>query len=272
MLDFPGFPGLAGLHGRFSLYALVRSGLRYLVPSSCALCGAHGCDALCVFCRQQFFLRPGVRCRVCAMPLPSMGGPDQDMRCGECLREPPAYDATLVATDYVAPLDQLVLALKFGAKLALAPLFARLLADALLRFRTTAAVPGLSVLPALMTLPALLTGVPLSAARLSVRGFNQSLEIARPLARLTGIALAPQLLLRMRDTRPQSLLAPEQRRSNIAGAFDVAPRHADRIEGLHVAVVDDVITTGHTLSEVAATLKRYGAARVTNLVFARTLR
>jgi ComF family protein len=178
----------------------------------------------------------------------------------------------VVATDYIAPLDQLVLALKFGGKLALAPLFARLLADALLRFRTVGALPGLSILPASTTLPALLAGVPLSTSRLTVRGFNQSLEIARPLARLTGIALAPQLLLRVRDTRPQSLLAPEQRRSNIAGAFDVAPRHADRIGGLHVAVVDDVITTGHTLNEIAATLKRYGTARVTNLVFARTLR
>ena len=207
------------------------------------------------------------------MPLPSMGGPlGKDLRCGECLREPPAYDATVVATDYAAPLDQLVLALKFGGKLALAPLFARLLADALLHFRTAGAMSGLSA--GLSVLPALLTAVPLSAARLRVRGFNQSLEIARPLARLTGIGLAPQLLLRVRDTRPQSLLAPEQRRSNIAGAFDVAPRHADadRIGGLNVAVVDDVITTGHTLNEIAATLKRYGAARVTNLVFARTLR
>lgn len=216
------------------------------------------------------------------MPLPSMDGPTgKDVRCGECLREPPAYDATVIAADYVAPLDQLVLALKFGGKLALAPLFARLLADALLRCRTVGAMPGLSVLSAALatlpasnasTLPALLAGVPLSAARLRVRGFNQTLEIARPLARLTGIALAPQLLLRVRDTRSQSSLSPEQRRSNIAGAFDVAPRHADRIGGLHVAVVDDVITTGHTLNEIAATLKRYGAARVTNLVFARTLR
>jgi ComF family protein len=265
MLDFPGFSGFTPLHGRFSLQAIVRAGLRYLVPSSCALCGAHGCDALCLFCRQQFFAQVDVRCRVCAMPLPSIGGPGlsgKDLRCGECLREPPAYDATVVAADYAAPLDQLVLALKFGGKLALAPLFARLLADATLAASTLA--PS--------TLPALLTGVPLSTARLAVRGFNQSLEIARPLARLTGIALAPQLLLRIRDTRPQSLLAPEQRRSNIAGAFDVAARHADRIRGLHVAVVDDVITTGHTLNEIAATLKRYGAARVTNLVFARTLR
>ena len=201
------------------------------------------------------------------MPLPSMGErTDNSLRCGDCLREPPAYDATVVATDYVAPLDQLVLALKFGDKLALAPVFARQLADALLRF---GAIGIASTLPAL---PTLITGVPLSAMRLRDRGFNQTLEIARPLARLTGIALAPQLLLRIRDTRSQSLLAPQQRRSNVCGAFDVCQRYAGPLAGMHIGVVDDVITTGQTLNEIAATLKHHGAARITNLVFARTLR
>ena len=210
------------------------------------------------------------------MPLPSMGErTDNHLRCGDCLREPPAYDATVVTTDYVAPLDQLVLALKFGDKLALAPVFARLLADALLRFGaigTPSAVSAVSALPAPSTLPTLITGVPLSAMRLRVRGFNQTLEIAKPLARLTGIALAPQLLLRIRDTRSQSLLAPQQRRSNVSGAFDVCQRYAGTLAGMHIGVVDDVITTGQTLNEIAATLKHYGAARITNLVFARTLR
>jgi ComF family protein len=188
----------------------------------------------------------------------------KQLRCGDCLRTSPAFDATIVASDYVAPVDQLVLGLKFGDKLALAPLFAQLLADALLRFRTGASLS--------QSLPALLTAVPLSPARLQARGFNQSLEIARPLARLTGITLAPQLLTRIRDTRPQAQLAPQERRSNIAGAFDISPRYADSLAGLHIGVADDVITTGQTLNEIAATLKRHGVSRVTNLVFARTLR
>jgi ComF family protein len=241
--------------------------LRFLIPSSCVLCGLHAREALCECCRQQFFTPAGMRCQVCAMPLPGETPGDRQLRCGACLHAPPAYDATIVASDYAAPLDQLVLALKFGGKLALAPLFARLLADALqsddlLRHRSRSDMP----------LPALLTSVPLSTARLQARGFNQTLEIARPLARLTGIALAPQLLIRIRDTRPQAQLAPQQRRRNIAGAFDLAPDYSDSISGLHVGVVDDVITTGQTLNEIAATLKRHGAARVTNLVFARTLR
>jgi ComF family protein len=237
------------------------SGLRHLLPSCCALCGQqaqHDC-ALCAPCRRQFFSQMPARCRICAMPLPDASA---DPRCGDCLREPPAFDATVVAADYAAPIDQLVLALKFGEKLALAPLFAQLQADALLRLRDR--------LPA--TLPSLLTAVPLSAKRLMSRGFNQTLEIARPLSRLTGIALAPQLLTRLRDTRPQARLAPGQRRQNIASAFAVSAGCAGNIAGRHIGVVDDVITTGQTLNEIAATLKRHGAVRVTNLVFARTLR
>jgi ComF family protein len=244
--------------------------LRLLIPSSCALCGLHARETLCEGCRRQFFTLVGVRCPVCAMPLPGAGciGVDGNaLRCGDCLRTSPAFDATIVAADYAAPLDQLVLALKFGGKLALAPLFARMLADALQHRQRP-----LQLSHAETSLPALLTGVPLSAGRLQARGFNQSLEIARPLAHLAGIALAPQLLTRIRDTRPQSQLTPQQRRNNVAGAFALAPRHARSVAGLHIGVVDDVITTGQTLNEIAATLKRHGAARVTNLAFARTLR
>jgi ComF family protein len=223
------------------------------------LCAQYAPDVLCGACRQQFFARAQTRCRICAMPLPNANGAHYDLRCGDCLRESPAFDATVVAADYAPPLDQLVLALKFGGKLALAPLFARLLADALLHSR---AAP----------LPALLTGVPLSAMRLMERGFNQTLEIAKPLSRLTGIALEPRLLTRIRETLPQTLLAPQQRRRNIAGAFDLSPQCAGMVAGRHIGVVDDVITTGQTLNEIAAILKQCGAVRVTNLVFARTLR
>ena len=119
-------------------------------------------------------------------------------------------------------------------------------------------------------LPTLLTAVPLGPQRLAQRGFNQALEIARPLSAMLGIELAPQLALRLRETRPQTLLPPAQRQQNIRHAFMVDGSALARIAGRHVGVVDDVITTGGTLGELAATLKRYGAARVTNFVFART--
>jgi ComF family protein len=239
--------------------------LRGLLPSSCALCG-QVCDEtrsglpgesddnmLCAGCAAQFFgsaESSGYRCRCCANPLP-----DVSALCGACSAHPPAFDVTLVASDYAIPIDQLVLQLKFGHRLALAALFARLLRDAVLRRPD-------------FVLPALLCPVPLGPRRLAERGYNQSLEIARPLARSLGVALHPQLASRVRETVAQSSVAPEQRQQNIAGAFAI-PDPA-LVQGRHIGIVDDVMTSGRTLNELAATLKRHGAARVSNLVFART--
>ncbi|HWT72490.1 MAG TPA: phosphoribosyltransferase family protein [Oxalicibacterium sp.] len=167
------------------------------------------------------------------------------------------FDATIVVADYAAPVDQLVLSLKFGARLALAPLLGRMLRDAMLQARGAA-------------LPSLLTAVPLGDQRLAERGFNQALEIAKPLAHAIAVPLAPQLLERTRETLMQSMLPPGERHKNVRHAFVVAAGGADLVRGQHIGVVDDVMTTGETLNDIAATLKRHGAARVTNLVFART--
>lgn len=234
---------------------LLRSRMLSLLPSCCALCAAATSDAICSACRLQYGSRRRQRCPQCAMPLAS-GEADTPV-CGACLKNPPAFDATVVAVDYAAPLDQLVLALKFGSRLALAPLFSEMLRDALLQQRNRA-------------LPTLLTAVPLSRQRLTERGFNQALEIAKPLSRALGIALLPAAACRLRDTQAQAMLRPQERRKNIRHAFGVPAEAIDRIQGQHIGIVDDVITTGETLNELAATLKRFGATRVTNLVFART--
>jgi ComF family protein len=225
-----------------------------ILPSTCALCGVAGSDTLCPGCRKQYVVPRGACCAQCAMPL--TGGAAQ--RCGACLDDAPAYDATVAAVDYGAPLDQLVLALKFGGRLALAPLFAQLMRDALLHAPQA-------------PLPDLLLPVPLGEQRLVSRGFNQALEIARPLSHALGIKLEARATLRLRETDAQSTLHPEQRRKNMRGAFSVAPAFVGKLDGLHVGVIDDVMTTGETMNELAATLKRFGAARVTNFVFARTL-
>jgi ComF family protein len=192
----------------------------------------------------------------CALPLPAINTIPGKI-CGDCLKRPPAFDATIVAVDYAPPVDQLVLALKFGNRLALAPLLAHALRDAALR--TTGFTP-----------PTRLTAVPLGPRRLAERGFNQALEIAKPVSRSLGIKLDAGLIERMRETRAQAMLHPDERHKNIRSAF-IVPGHAmDRVRGQHIGVIDDVITTGETLNELAATLKRFGATRVTNLVFART--
>ncbi len=194
--------------------------------------------------------------------MPIRADAEDSGRCGVCLHYPPAYDATITAVDYAAPVEQLVLRLKFGARLALAPLLAELLRDAVLRSGR---------MPRPLPLPELLCPVPLGAARLRQRGFNQSLEIARPLARMLGMPVMPRLLVRLRDTPPQSRLSPDARRLNLRDAFMLQPSLHAAVRGRHVGVVDDVMTTGETLGEIASLLQRFGAARVTNLVFARTL-
>jgi ComF family protein len=243
---------------------------RAVLPSSCALCGAVGDDAVCTACHAHYVAPVRARCACCANPLPENRGQSTvfekellenraltPVLCAGCLAERPAFDATVTAVDYASPLDQLVLQLKFAGRLALAPWCARMLRDAVL------AHPGLP-------LPDLLCPVPLGPRRLVERGFNQALEIARPLAAALGVELQPRLAVRALDTQAQSSVAPSERRANIRGAFEVAPGALAAIQGLHIGIVDDVMTSGHTLDELAATFKQAGAARVSNLVFART--
>jgi ComF family protein len=183
----------------------------------------------------------------CALPVL-----DHDTHCGDCIKRPHAFDRTIVACDYVAPLDQLVLSLKFGHRLAVAKALAKLLIQTLHQ----------------QVLPDLFIAVPLSRQRLAQRGFNQALEIAKPLAHALHRPLYAHVLHRIRDTKEQALLHPKQRQKNIKHAFSI--HDADKIRGCHIGVVDDVMTTGATLNEVATCLKKHGAAQVTNIVFART--
>jgi len=229
-----------------------------LLPAQCTLCGIGCPQVLCSPCRAQYQgqgrgqLRH--RCRQCANPLADI---DVALLCGRCLRQRPAYDATVTAFDYAAPVDQLLLQLKFGARLALAPLLAELLHVAIQQQQGWQA-------------PQLLCPVPLGPARLAERGFNQALEIARPLARLLDVPLQPRLALRVRETRAQSGVAPQERQANLAHAFAIAPEWAALLQGCHVGIVDDVMSSGHTVNALAAACKRAGAARVSILVVART--
>lgn len=209
----------------------------------CALCAAHsGAEVLCAACAADL---PALRehCPRCALPSP--GG----SACGRCLADPPQFDATLVLWVYEFPCDRLVQALKYRAWLALAPFFARSLA----------ALP----LPAID----LLVPMPLHPNRLAQRGFNQAAEIARSLARLRRVTFAPRGARRVRDTAAQTDLPYEERARNVRGAFAC---DLD-LSGKRVAVVDDVMTTGATLNELARVLKRAGAARVENWVVARSV-
>jgi ComF family protein len=205
----------------------------------CLLCGAEtGQELLCPACMAELPALPE-SCPVCALPSPA------GAVCGTCLNHPPHFDATLALWRYEFPCDGLVQALKYRARLALAGFFARSLAA-----RTMPEVD-------------LIVPMPLHPKRLAERGFNQALEIARHLGR----PIEPRGVLRVKHTLPQTDLPYEERAKNVRGAFLCKLD----LSGASVAVLDDVMTTGATLNELARALKRAGATRVENFVIARTV-
>jgi ComF family protein len=211
-----------------------------LFGGSCYLCRGAAADLLCAACDADLPRLAGPRCPRCALDSP------RGELCGRCLSEAPHYDATVAVLAYEFPADALVHALKFRGELALAAFLGKEIAH------RVSAVEIDSVVP-----------VPLSAARLRTRGYNHAAEVARHL--LPG-KLDLALCERSRDTPPQMDLPFAERRRNVRGAF----RCTRALTGASVAVVDDVMTTGATLNELARTLKDAGAARVVNWVVART--
>lgn len=228
--------------------------LDVLLPRSCLLCGSAA-DAtvltgLCIPCVHALPRLPLPCCPVCATPLTAPAP-----CCGTCLGTPPAYDATHAVLRYAAPLDRLVQQLKFGGGRS----FHRLASADFLAAAMRSGPPpaGDLVMP-----------VPLAPARLRERGFNQALEIARPLAQALRLPLDALSLTRVRDTLQQSRLPWRTRRANVRSAFACSRD----LSGLRVIVIDDVMTTGATLDAVARALKEHGAAQVSNWVAARALR
>lgn len=214
--------------------------MRVLFGGSCFLCRGRADDLICADCDADLPRLDFPLCPRCALASP--GG----AVCGRCLSSAPHYDATRAALAYDFPADALVHSLKFRGELALAPLLAALLVDRIRDDHVDHVVP-----------------VPLSAKRLRKRGYNQSAEIARHLRK---DRLDFTLCERARDVRPQVELPYDDRQSNVRGAF----RCTRSLVGARIAVVDDVMTTGATLNELARTLKAAGAVQVVNWVVART--
>jgi ComF family protein len=172
--------------------------------------------------------------------------------CGECLSRPPRFARIAVAVSYRFPVDSAILRLKYAADLAVAEPLAALLAEQL----------------AHQPPPDLLVPMPLARSRLRERGFNQALEIARGLSDRLNLRLAIDVCRRTRNTPPQAGLPWDERRRNDRGAFGCSKD----LTGTRIAVVDDVLTTGATLDELAGTLLRAGAAEVVGWVIARAER
>jgi ComF family protein len=225
------------------------------------LCGILSHPAICDACDDAYWNETRLRCARCALPLASPVWAPDDARhrpCPVCAAQTPAFDASVVLADYAPPVDQLAMDLKFRAQLGIGREFARRLAIAVEDVTDDATGPLELLVP-----------VPLSRARLAARGYNQAWAIARPLGRQLGVRTDARMVTRTRDTAPQASLDARERDSNVRGAFKV---RGEALAGLHVGVVDDVMTSGATLDAVAAALKAAGARRVTNLVALRTPR
>ncbi len=231
---------------------------RVALPNLCVLCGNLSQRTVCIECDGAYWNDARLRCVCCALPLASSGrrrtSGSARYQCSDCASEPPPFDATLALADYRAPLDGLALGLKFRARLALGREFAARLAQLADDRLDTGDWPDV------------IAPVPLAKKRLIERGFNQAWEIAKPLARALRAPADAALLRRDAYTAPQSRLDLEARRHNVGTAFAVARP----VRGLHVAIVDDVMTSGATLEALARTLKAAGARRVTNFVVLRT--
>lgn len=210
----------------------------------CILCGTFsGNGVWCQSCDADLPRLGNAHCPVCGLPTLNGG------ICGKCLKHSPSFDATLSAYAYAFPIDKLVQAIKFSGRLALV----NQLADALAS--------------RIVNRPDLIIAMPLHPLRLQERGFNQSQLLAQRLANNLGVSLLTDVCKRTRNTNPQSILPWQERGKNVHNAFICT---AD-LSGKHIAVVDDVMTTGTTIEELARTLREKGAIKVSAWVLARTL-
>jgi ComF family protein len=214
----------------------------WLYPPTCLLCGlnGHGGRDLCAGCYADL---PWLRraCRRCGEPLPDAA--PEEIPCGRCQKKPPPFDGVQTLFRHADGARQLIHALKFHARHPVARLLGEMMAE---RFAASSEKPEL------------LIPVPLHRNRYAERGFNQAIELARPIARRLEIPLSLSDCVRIRPTAPQTELAAEKRLRNLKNAFAV--RRPLRAE--YVALIDDVVTTEATVGALAKTLRKAGVARV----------
>ncbi len=219
----------------------------------CRVCGAWQAGLICRTCMNHW-LTPTPRCRRCAIDLPSASG-HLDDTCQACEDQAPEFDRAVAAVDYIAPWSPLFAQLKFQGATALATPLGHLLAGAVKRRGARASL----VLP-----------IPLSAQRMTERGYNQSWLIAAAAARKLGLPARHDVLTRRVHTQRLMRMSADERQCQIRDAFGVSAPALASVEGQDIALVDDVMTTGATLNAASRVLLAAGARSVSAWVVGRT--
>lgn len=229
--------------------------LSWALPVHCVLCNRRTEKSrpnLCVECENDLPWLQNV-CIRCGLPLVAE---NNGLTCGQCLQRPPGYQQLRALFRYDTPINNMILQLKFHKKLIYAHLLGELLATRCIAHYTTTKTPTI-LLP-----------VPLHPRRLRERGFNQAIEIARPVAKRLQIPIGYSHTKRLKYTQAQMELPLEERLQNVKHAFSANAA----LKGMHVAVIDDVITSGHTINAFVAALHAAGVAQVDVWGIARTLK
>ena len=217
------------------------------MPQRCVFCGLPADRPICNGCRDDLPWQ-SVSCPRCALALPD--STPAGTHCATCQLKPPPFDYAVAPLHYAFPVDAAIAALKFQRRLFYLPALSGLL------------IAAVSQLPSDIDA---VVPVPLHRLRMIRRGFNQSLELAIPVAKALGVPVLARIK-RVVATPYQSGSNRAERRRNLKSAFAIR----GRIQAVHVLIVDDVVTTGETCRELAVTLRRSGAQRVSVLALART--
>lgn len=235
------------------IYSWLKNIQRIVLPHSCALCGLYidSDIALCADCLDDL-PRNFNPCLGCALPLPA--NPGNAQLCAHCLKQAPPFNSAFSPYLYAPPLSPLIQQFKFRRKLHLTPLFGTLFCNHLLQWHAYSP-------------PDVLVPVPLHTGRLRQRGYNQSLELARVISHTLAISLDPWAAVRNKPTMAQSDLNRNQRRSNVKKAFSIVRP----VKSMRIAIIDDVMTTGETVTALTHALLDKGASSVQIWTLARAI-
>lgn len=216
-----------------------------MFPTNCLLCLAACEGDLCRPCHDSLPRLPSEHCPLCLLPT-------KDSRvCGNCLKNHPVWTRAIAALQYAFPVDAMIRSLKYQENLNLAPILANLLIA-----KINKCPPPDAIIP-----------VPLHPTRLQERGYNQALEISRHLSKQMNVPLLPRACVRTKDTPSQTELSWKKRQTNMRNAFECTTSLVHK----HVALLDDVMTSGATLNELAKAVHKQGAIEISLWVIARAI-